>query len=59
MKQLAKITRQLVLLLFIIFAAFAMGLSGNIIHQRERYLNKETRTEQVDKKEEDEDEVKE
>jgi hypothetical protein len=55
MKRLTKIVRQLLLMLFIVFAAFAMGLSGNFIHTRERYLNKETQTEQVDKKEEEED----
>ena len=41
-------------MIFIVCAAFGLGLMGNILPtNKERYMNNEIRTKQVDKREED------
>jgi hypothetical protein len=61
MKKVKSGLRLLVMVLFLILAAFGMGIMGNILNNnRERYMDKEVRIERVDKKRDDdsEDEVK-
>jgi hypothetical protein len=55
MKKLARALRMTGYIIILIMAAFAVGLTGHFMPiTRERYKNKEIRTEQVDKKREDE-----
>lgn len=54
MGKLKEVVRLFILVLFLILAASGIGIGG-IFHNRERYIDKEIRKEQVDKKEEDED----
>lgn len=55
MNSLKKILRVLALTLIIILASAGVGMTGAILpNNRERYLDNEIRTEQVDKKKEDE-----
>lgn len=57
MKNLKQVLRLLGLGLFIIFAAFGLGFTGNILPTyRERYMNNRIKTEQTDKKKEDDEE---
>lgn len=62
MKKLKKALRLLAMVLFMILASFGLGLTGAILPgSRERYMNSDIKTEQVDKREESEeqdDEVK-
>lgn len=47
----------MVFALLLILAAFGIGLTGNFLNNnRERYIDNEIRTEQTDKKEEEENE---
>jgi flagellar basal body-associated protein FliL len=56
MAKLKKALRLLCLIIMIILASFGMGITGNFLsNNRERYMNNEIRTEQVDKKEDEED----
>ncbi len=56
MKKLIKALRLAGFILFLFIAAFAVGLTGQFLPiTRERYQNKGVTTEQVDKKQEDED----
>jgi hypothetical protein len=57
MKNIKKAIRLLFLILFLFLAAFGLGVTGVMQSSRERFLDVEIRTEQVDKKaEEDSDE---
>jgi hypothetical protein len=57
MKTVKKGLRLLFMILFLLLAAFGVGLAGNFLNNnRERYMNSEIRTEQVSKKEDEEDE---
>ncbi|GCC51397.1 hypothetical protein SanaruYs_16220 [Chryseotalea sanaruensis] len=61
MKKVKEGLRLLVMVIFLILAAFGMGIMGNILNNnRERYMDKEVRIERVDKKRDDDggDEVK-
>ncbi|HYI76360.1 MAG TPA: hypothetical protein VEW65_01990 [Chryseolinea sp.] len=51
MQLLKKIGRTLIISIFIILASFGIGLFG--VNFRESFMNKETRIEMVDKKEDD------
>lgn len=54
MKKLARLLRRIGFILFVIIAAFAVGMTGQFLPvTRERYQDKKTSTEQVDKKRED------
>lgn len=54
MKKLARILRRVGFILFVLIAAFAVGMTGQFLPAtRERYQDKKTSTEQVDKKRED------
>lgn len=54
MKTLKNVLRLLALAVIIICASFGMGLMGNILGtNRERYMDKQIKIEQVDKKEDD------
>jgi hypothetical protein len=60
MKKVKAGLRLLVMVLLLILAAFGIGITGNFLNSnRERYMDKEIRTEQVGKKEEEENEDKE
>lgn len=51
MKKLARILRKAGFILMLIIAAFAVGMTGHFMPiTRERYEDRKTRTEQVDKK---------
>jgi len=55
MQKIKKALRLLAMALFMILASFGLGLTGAILPgSRERYMNSEIKTEQVDKREEDE-----
>lgn len=57
MKKLKKIFRLFCFIVFLILAAAGIGFSNAMFsNNRERYMDAEIRTEQVDKKEEDEEE---
>lgn len=62
MEKIKKALRLLAMVLFMILASFGLGLTGVILPgSRERYMNSDIKTEQVDKREESEeqdDEVK-
>ncbi len=56
MEKIKKALRLLVMVLFMILASFGLGLTGVILPgSRERYMNNPIKTEEVDKREEDED----
>jgi hypothetical protein len=58
MQMLKKLGRILIISIFIILASFGIGVFG--VNFRESFINKETRIEMVEKKNEDEqDEIKE
>jgi hypothetical protein len=60
MERLKKALRLLCLVILLTFAAMGMGLTGNMFpNTRERYMDKEIRTEQVDKKEEEDEDSEE
>jgi hypothetical protein len=60
MKKVKAGLRLLVMVLLLILAVFGIGITGNFLNSnRERYMDKEIRTEQVEKKEEEENEDKE
>ena len=55
MQKIKKALRLLAMALFMILASFGLGLTGAILPgSRERYMNSEIKTEQVDKREDDE-----
>ena len=54
MQKIKKALRLLAMALFMILASFGLGLTGAILPgSRERYMNSEIKTEQVDKREDD------
>ena len=56
MKKLMRILRKAGFILFLVMTAFAVGLTGQFMPiTRERYQDKKTLTEQVDKKRKDDD----
>ncbi|MBY0435845.1 MAG: hypothetical protein K2U26_17250 [Cyclobacteriaceae bacterium] len=56
MKKIKKAIRLFLLVILILLAAMGIGISGNVIlTSREPYRDAEIRTEQVDKKENEED----
>lgn len=56
MEKIKKALRLLVMVLFMILASFGLGLTGVILPgSRGRYMNNPIKTEEVDKREEDED----
>jgi hypothetical protein len=57
MKEVKKGLRLLVMVFLLILAAFGVGITGAFLNNnRERYIDNEIRTEQVDKKENEESE---
>jgi hypothetical protein len=56
MKMFKKMLRIVGLAILILLALSGVGM-GNIFSTRERYMNKEVRTEQTDKKEREQDEL--
>jgi hypothetical protein len=56
MKQIKKALRLLFLILLLFLAAFGVGFTGVLQSNRERYLDVEIKTEQVDKKTDEDDE---
>lgn len=56
MLYLKKVGRVLIITLFIVCAAFGMGIFG--INYRERFMNKENRIELVENKDDEDDEEK-
>jgi hypothetical protein len=59
MKNVKNGLRLLVMLLLLILAVFGIGLTGNFLNpNRERYMDREIKTEQVEKKDENEEEDK-
>ena len=57
MKKVKAVLRLVVLVLLIILATFGIGITGSFLpNNRERYLDNEIKTEQVDKREEEEEE---
>ncbi|MCI0750655.1 MAG: hypothetical protein L0Y35_02350 [Flammeovirgaceae bacterium] len=57
MKKAKKAIRLLFLILLLVLAAFGIGITGNFLNNnRERYMDNHIRTEQVDRKDEEENE---
>jgi hypothetical protein len=57
MNRIKKAMRFFLFIIFIVLAAFGLGLAGNLFpNQREKYLDNEIRIEQTEKKEDDEEE---
>ncbi len=57
MKKVKKVLRLLFMFLLLLMAMFGIGLTGNFLNNnRERYMDSEIRTEQTDRKGEEEDE---
>jgi hypothetical protein len=54
MKKVKAGVRLLVIILLLILAAFGIGITGNFLTNKERYMNNEVKTEEADKKEEEE-----
>ena len=55
MKKVKAVLRLIVVVILIILAACGIGITGNFLStNRERYMDKEIRTERVDKKEDEE-----
>lgn len=59
MKKVTKGLRLLVMVLLLMLAAFGVGLAGSFMNNnRERYMDKEIRTELTEKKEDEEEEAR-
>jgi hypothetical protein len=56
MTRLIKTLRTISIVFFILLAAMGVGLVGTIFPNRERFMDNEIRTEQVDKKTDEEEE---
>ena len=54
METLKKGLRLSVVILLMILAAFGIGFGGNFLNNRERYMDKEVRIENVEKREDEE-----
>lgn len=57
MKKLQRVLRYVALSLLIVLAATGVGITGAIFNTRERYRDKEITIEQVDRREEDEEDL--
>jgi len=51
-----KLIRLFVIVVLLLLAACGIGITGNLLNNRERYLDSQTKTEQTDKKDQDENE---
>ena len=56
MKSIKKLIRLFIILLLLLLAAFGIGITGNLLNNRERYLDSQIKTEQTDKKDQEENE---
>lgn len=56
MKSIKKLIRLFIILLLLLLAAFGVGITGNLLNNRERYLDSQIKTEQTDKKDQEENE---
>jgi hypothetical protein len=55
MKKVKEALRLLVMVILLILAVFGIGITGNFLNtNRERYMDNEIKTEQVEKKEDEE-----
>ena len=54
MISIKKLIRLFIILLLFLLAACGIGITGNFLNNRERYFDSQIKTEQTDKKDQDE-----
>ena len=59
MKKIKQLMRLVSLVILILLASCGVGITGTLFGNKERYMNNEIKTEQVEKKEEEESDEKE